>query len=291
MVGSKFVYDGVSIPYTAAEGRAAGWYADVLWTGPAVRNLQTARQDFHGMVSKPTFAEGRLIPINGEIFSSSKLTRGAVKNIVANLFVIESFPAETDEFKKLEFTDDDGTEWFIWAKVYTMPTYENERGDPIIRFFTQLYAENPLIFSKNLQSANGIYGLWGGTVLPVTLPVALSGAINSFPCVNSGNFASPAKITITGEVINPKVYNLTSGKFFKLNLTVGIGDVLIIDATQATPTATLNGVSVLGDRADGSNWIFMNAGTNDLLLAGDDFDIDDQSKAAIEVEWYNAKLV
>ena len=289
MIGSLFIFDGVSIPYTAAQGRAAGWYADVIWTSPATRNFTRPRQDFHGTISKPTFAEGRLIEVRGEIFSTTKLTRGTVKNTVANLFLIESFPAEGTEFKRLEFTDDDGTAWFIMAKVYTMPTYEHERGEPVIRFMCQLYAQDPLVKSSVLQTASGNYGLWGGGTLPITLPDDLVGAINSISCANNGNFAAPAKLTITGEITNPKIYNLTTGRYFKINTTMNAGDVLIIDTDEAT--AELNGVNALGDRAAGSNWLYVNSGTNYFLLTGDNFDFDDQSKATLQVDWYHTKLV
>jgi len=289
MLGKNFIYDGVAIPYTAAEGRAAGWYADILWTTPAVRNVQISRQDFHGAISRPTFADGRLIQIRGEIFDTAKADRGTIRNTIANLFLIEAFPTESNELKKLEFTDDDGTEWFIWAKVYELPEYEHERGDAIINFFLQLYAPSPLILSKEMESESGIYGVWGGVVLPVELPFALDDAINSFECVNSGNFAAPAKITVTGEISNPKIFNLTTGKYFEFTMEMVADDVLIIDTDQNV--ATLNGVNVLADRAAGSNWLFVNSGTNIFVLTGDDFDIDDQSKATIEIEWYNTKLL
>jgi len=289
MLGKNFIYNGVAIPYTAAQGRSAGWYADVLWTTPAVRNVQLSRQDFHGAISRPTFADGRLIQIRGEIFDTSKTDRGTIRNTIANLFLIQSFPSSSNELKKLEFTDDDGTEWFIWAKVYSMPEYEHERGDVLIGFFVQLYAPSPLVLSKDLQSETGIYGLWGGIELPVELPAALDLAVNSFSCVNSGNFAAPAIITVEGEITNPKIFNLTTGKYFEFTVTMEAGDVLIID-TEAN-TAELNGSNILASRAAGSNWLFVNSGTNIFVLTGDNFDIDDQEKATIEVEWYNTKLV
>jgi hypothetical protein len=289
MIGKDFIFDGVAIPYTAAEGRAAGWYADFKWTGVTTRNFITPRQDFHGTISNPTFGDGKLISVRGEIFSTVKTERGSGKNIVANLFKIEDFPAEDNELKRLEFTDDDNTDWFIMAKVYTMPEYENERGEPIINFTLQLYAPDPLVLSAALQTASGIYGLWGGITLPVELPIDLSGAINPVTCVNNGNFAAKATITITGEVTNPKIFNLTTGRFFKINTTMTAGDVLIIDTEAAS--VELNGVNALADRADGSNWLFVNSGTNYFLLTGDNFDYDDQDKATIQIDWYHTKIV
>ena len=125
MIGKNFIYNGVAIPYSAEEGRNSGWYADVLWTGMPTRNIVNPRQDWHGSISKPTFADGKIIQINGQIFSTSKVTRGTVKNTVANLFKIEDFPDEVNELKKLEFTDDDDTDWFIMCKAYTMPEYQH----------------------------------------------------------------------------------------------------------------------------------------------------------------------
>ncbi|MES2395073.1 MAG: hypothetical protein V4549_03680 [Bacteroidota bacterium] len=289
MIGKDFVFDGVSIPYTTAEGKAAGWYADVKWTGVATRNFTTSRQDFHGTIAKPTFADGKVIDISGEIFSTAKTSRGAAKNIIADLFKVLDFPSEDNELKHLEFTDDDGTDWYIVCKVYTMPQYDHQRGEPVITFSTQLYAPDPLILSAQLQTSNGIYGLWGGIHLPVELPIDLSGAINSLECVNSGNFAAKAKITIVGDILNPKIYNLTSGRFFQLNISMVAGDILIIDTESVT--AELNGVSVLGDRADGSNWLFVNSGTNHFLLGGGDFDYNAQNKATILIEWHDTKIV
>lgn len=170
-----------------------------------------------------------------------------------------------------------------------MPEYEHERGEPIIVFFTQLYAPDPLALSASIQSASGIYGLWGGVSIPVELPTDLFSAVNSIQCVNSGNFAAKATITISGEIINPKILNLTTGRFFKLDVSMVTGDVLIIDTEAAT--AELNGVNILSNRSVGSNWLFVNSGTNYFLLAGDDFDFDNQSKATIKVEWYHTKLV
>lgn len=289
MIGSNFIYDGVSIPYTAAEGRAAGWYADIKWTSLSTRNFISSRQDFHGTISKPTFADGKLIDVKGEIFSTSKASRGTIKNTVANLFKIEEFPAEENELKKLEFKDDDNSEWYIWAKVYTMPDYEHERGEPVITFSLQLYAPDPLVLSKNAKTESGNYGLFGGVNLPVELPTDLAGSLNYIECENEGNFAAKALITVEGEIENPKVMNLTTGRYFKLNLSMVAGDILIINTNDNT--VELNGVNVLGDRADGSNWLFVNSGTNYFILTGDDFDFDDQDKATFEVEWHDTKIV
>ncbi len=288
MLGKDFTFDGLAIPWSQAAGIAAGWYGDVKWKAVSVRNFQTPKQDFHGSVSAPTFMEGRLITVSGEIFSPSKTTRGTIRNTLDAIFQVPSFPGVDDDFKVLSFTDDDGTDWFINAKVYTMPEYSNERGDPVITFFIQLFAQDPLVRGVIMESESEDYGLYGGAVLPAVLPGALSGAVNSLLCTNTGSFATATEITVEGEIVNPRILNITNGTYFGLEISMSIGDVLVIDAEAST--AKLNGVSVLFNRTPGSSFIFLDSGANTMLLTGDDFDLDDQSKATIKVDWYNTKV-
>lgn len=292
MIGKNFVYNNVAIPYTTTEGRLAGWYADVNWTGMPTRNIVDPREDFHGSISRPTFADGKVISITGQIFSTVKVNRGTAKNIVANLFKVADFPDETNELKKLEFTDDDNTDWYIMAKPYTMPEYTHERANPIISFSTQLFAPDPVLLSQVLKTANGIYGLWGGVTLPTELPVAFmsfDSTINSFTCTNDGNFAAKTKIIITGDIKNPRIYNLTTGRFFQVLVDMTGTDELIIDSENNT--IELNGTNVSAYRGDGSNWLFVASGINYFLLTGEDFDYDDYNKAEVEVQWRDTKLV
>ena len=88
--------------------------------------------------------------------------------------------------------------------------------------------------------------------------------------------------------MNPKVYNLTTGKFFGITTTVRPGETLEIDADAVT--AELDGVNVLASRISGSNWIFLSPGNNAILLTGDNFDWSNQDKAQLEVEYYHTRM-
>lgn len=288
MIGKNFIFDGNAIPYTAAEGMAANWLADFVWTNVRTRNITVPRQNYHGAISAPTFTEGRLIEVNGQIFNTNKVTRGSVRDTIQSIFAIENVPTTETEFKTLDFTDDDGTEWFLTCKVFTMPEYENERGSPIVPFFLQLYAQDPVIKSKVLYEENGIYGLLGGVQLPTELPIALNDAINSVSVTNLGTFDSAPVITIEGDITNPKVVNLTTGQGFGIDVDMNAGDTLVLDTENLT--AELNGINVLADRTSGSQWVFIQSGANELVLIGDDFDFNDQSKATIKIEYRYAKI-
>lgn len=291
MIGSNFIFDGVDIPYSTADGIAEGWYADVDWTDVRVRNSILPRQDFHGSISFPTFAEGRLINVKGEIFNTQKVNRGTIRNVVKNLFQIVDFPSSDNEIKELHFTDDDGTDWFIRCKVYTMPDFTHSRAYPIINFSVQLYAEDPLIRSKNKKTGNGIYGLYGGVTLPTTLPIPLLTSLNSFIIANAGNFASYVKATVkavTDNILNPKVWNLTTGTYYKLNKDLLVGEELVIDTE--TTSVKIDGDNAESFRADGSTFLFAVSGDNNFLLTGDNFEFSDQSKATLDIEFYDVNL-
>lgn len=198
MIGKNFIFNGNAIPYTKAEGLAAHWYADVDINAVSTRTNITPRQDYHGVRANPTFGEGRLVRVSGEIFSATKSVRGSARQEIESFFPLQTFPSIDEELKVLQFKDDDGSDWFLNCKVYTLPAYNHlERGGPIIDFDFNLYAPDPIIRSLTQESETGNYGLSGGISLPAELPAALSSVVNEFLCTNNGNIGSPATITIT----------------------------------------------------------------------------------------------
>lgn len=453
MIGQNYTYDGNSIPYTKAEGLAANWYADVDVNPAATRTNITPRQDWHGVKANPTYAEGRLITISGQIFSATKSTRGDARQTIEDYFPLLSFPSVEEELKTLQWEDDNGDTWFINAKVYNLPDFNHlERGGPIIDFSLNLYAPDPIIRSTTQQSQSGDYGRLGGISLPAELPAALSSVINEFTCTNNGNIASPATVTITvsedissdqnisdsqesmdgyedfgvsstqdafgfiwnsgdltkwagvtmrfgkegapadkvrinlysesggapdtllnyvevdaslitatsdytlfdeianlfsedisastdyvifvertgafdasnyyrvavynvdnstgierdsgawatwakqffyrvhyqNSIVNPKIYNLTTDRYFEVVQTLYGGSSLIIDADEAT--AEVDGVNAMGDRGDGSNFIYIQPGDNSVVLLGDNYDVNHQDMATATVDFYHTRL-
>lgn len=288
MLGKNFSYRGTTFPWTAAEGRANGWYADVDWTNVPTQNPDQPRQDYHGVIAYPTLSRGRIVEVSGQIFSSSKAARGAIEDALSSLFRLEDFPVLGSGFYDLSFDDDTGNSWNISVKVASVIKFDHARGEPIINFTVNLFSEDGKIRSQSINEENGIYGLYGGFPLSTELPVALDDSVNTFTATNDGTIGAEAKITITGDIVNPKIVNITNGRFFGLDLTVSSGETLIIDTAELT--AEKNTVNVLANRSSGSNWLYVSPGENTFVLVGDNFDIDDQSKASIKLEWYHTKL-
>ncbi|MGB0707303.1 MAG: hypothetical protein ACPGTI_08860 [bacterium] len=299
MIGKDFIYNSNTIPYTTAQGVAAGWLAFFDWATPEARNSQIPRQDFHGVISSPTFMEGRLIGIDGQIFNTSKTSRGTIRKTIQDIFKFESFPDEDNEFKRLEFTDDDGADWFILCKLRSALEFSHEPGESIISFSGELFAEDPLIRSSALQSVNGNYGRLGGVNLEVNLPLSMNQVINGFTASNDGNIAAPTKVTITAvtdTIVNPKIMNYTTGKFYKVETTLAVGEQLVIDSGLLGEKPSVTKIDAFGtstaigaSRAAGSNLIYVIPGSNTFVLLGDNFDIDAQTKATAKIEYYHTR--
>lgn len=292
MIGKNYNFDGNTIPYTGAAAKTAKWLADFKIHTVATETPELPRQDWHGAITSPTYARGRLIPVNGEFFAADKTQRTTPRQEIEDIFKLPGFPDKTNEIKRLDFEDDDGTEWFIRCKVYQLPQFEHERGSPVGTFFLQLYAEDPFIRSKNPKTGTENYSLFGGVRLPEELPFAMNQYSNVLTVNNAGNYPSATKITITGDILNPKVLNLTTGRYFALNTDITAGETLIIDSGQINtdPFATINGVNALADRVSGSQWLFVNPGENKFVLLGDDYELGNDQKAEMTVEFYDVRL-
>lgn len=288
MLGKNFTFNGLSIPYTKEEGMSQGWYADVIWKNISIDTFTQGRQDYHGIIASPSLARGRVITIRGQIFATNKLLRGTIRKLLDTVFVIEPIPIQGEGLYPFQFIDDDEVEWQLQAQVFRMPEYDQDRGSTVINFSLDLLAPNPIIQSQDKKSISGIYGMYGGITLPHELPFSLSSAVNYETAENEGNFAASALITITGDIVNPKILNLTNGRFWKQNRTLSGADELVLNTN--TGQVTYNGVNDLASRADGSNWQFVNPGINHFVLLGDDFDVDNQDKAGFTIEFYDTML-
>lgn len=291
MIGKFYKYRGYELPWTTAQGRAKMWYPDVKIDPPITSiNTQVQRLDYHGVYLAPTLMQGRVIQISGQIFDTEKENRGIARNEIREIFSIPDFPTRENEINKLEFTDDDGTEWFINCKVQSLPSFDHlERGGPQIDFFLTLIAEDGYIYSKELNSVEGVYGLYGGWQLPVELPDAMDLAINYVDVEVEGTQKSPLKITATGDIRNPKFLNLNNGTYYAFdNLTLTAGKTLVIDPEDFS--AKVNGDNVLGLRRQGSTILFLDPGINRIVMIGDNYSFANPNKASFIGEYRNIKI-
>ena len=287
MIGKNFYFDGKKIPWSATEGKTAGWYAEIDVMNVSSEAEEKSRQGNHGVKAYPTFARGRVVKVSGIIFGT-KEERGERRKKVEEIFRLPFSPKNGEEFKELRFEDDDGVEWKLKAKMLSLPQFTHDLAEYTISFSFSLLAENPVMYSTAEKTITGNYGRILGVSLPVSLPTAFSGTIGEVSGENEGNFPSPVKITISGEILNPKITNLSTGDFWRVEENISAPDILVIDTfSQAVKK---NGVDVLASRSAGSNWLHHYAGTNFFLLSGDDFSLDDTEKANFSLSFFDARL-
>ncbi len=291
MIYKNFKFGGQAIPYTALEGQTSRWYADISFK----INSSTSTQDsnsWHGVNISPTYARERLIFIKWEVFAVDRAVRKTAINTITDTFKVSDYPSYENEYKKLEFEDDLWNEFFIYAKVEKMPEYDHERGSIIVNWNCGLIAKDIYIRSK--ESNTVIWHLWqlGGLVLDTELPTAMNYALWKITCNNLWNFPSLAIISITAiddEIVNPKILNITTGKFYKLNYTIPQWDTVIFDSENLT---VKNGdVSLARYREPWSSWILLSSGVNEIVGTYDNFDYDTyETGNEVKIEFYNTNI-
>lgn len=280
MIERNIVYKGVSLAESAAVTNR------VLITGMdkgiKLRTEVFNRQNYHGSYTSGTLAEGRLFSVSGVIFGTARSERGTGQALINSIIVPESIPSAANRgFYELSYTDDLGVVHVTQAKVYSAPRYEpGEPGSPDINFTFELYAETATTTASTEDTETGGLGAYSGFTLPVTLPAALDGLIGEITVVNDGNFAAGITVTVTGSVDDPKIHNVTSGQMY--GLTGVTTTDLVFDSTGASLTVEDAGVDVTGYRLAGSASVFLDPGTNTLVITGANFP---DATITVEIAW------
>ncbi len=265
----------------------------VDWSGIVTDDDQVPIQGFHGLDVSPTLYRGRLINIEGTISANSRSDVKESKDILTNVFKLESVPSPSNRgFFDFEFTDDDSIDKVISAKILNVPSYTQELGQKdVTNFIVQLIAEDPTIRSKTLNTILATEGYFGGFKLPVNLPAPMNDWGYSTDVNNGGDFSGPLKVTITinGTTgANMRVINIDNNQFFGVQTPLVDGDVLVFDT--ATATMKLNGLDISGDRIDGSIFHFLEPGSNVFTVVDDLSRLGDGLEVDVLFEWFDTYI-
>jgi hypothetical protein len=106
-------------------------------------------------------------------------------------------------------------------------------------------------------------GVVPGVTFPLTFPMVFGTSSPGVSTItNRGTVDTYPVITIAGEVGTPRLENITTGKTMELNLTMGVGDVAVID--MGAQTITYNGTNSLGALATGATFWPLIPGENQV---------------------------
>jgi hypothetical protein len=145
---------------------------------------------------------------------------------------------------------------------------DNDYSHQIAKPNVQFTAADPLWYSSTLHSVStGLPSPTAGLTYPVTYDVPFGASSGGSASVtNAGNYATAPLITITGPCTNP--YVSLGSATMKLNLTLGVSDVVVID--MAAMTVTLNGADRQNAPAFGSAWWSIPVGTYSVGVGSSD---------------------
>ena len=90
--------------------------------------------------------------------------------------------------------------------------------------------------------------------------------------INAGDVETGMIITLraSGAVVNPAIYDVDTGEYFKINKAMAAGDVITINTKDKEKSITLlsNGVlsNIIGNIEYGSTWLKLRPGDNIMLI-------------------------
>ena len=148
-------------------------------------------------------------------------------------------------------------------------------------------ATDPRIYDAALQTGTSTLPTAGGGLTFNVTPNLVFGAVStggSIFALNAGTFPTSPTFRIDGPVTNPRIENLTSGLTLSLNITLGVGDFLLIDSEART--ILLGGTaSRYSSLAVGSSWFSLDPGTSEVR-----FRATTPTAAQLTMSWRSAWL-
>lgn len=250
----------------SADATAAPYVIEGV-TGLGMADIRTSSFLFSGRsggLVTDQFLGFRIVGISGKIGRNAG-TRAQHKLDRAALFAALPIGTKIPVY----ITVFDGETYRIDANV-TDVKIEYNQGGHTSDFLIQLTAGDPLFYSTDggdEQSALLTRVAQGGYVTPYILPVIWDSGSSPTIVVNNGSEIYYPVITLHDAANNPSVTNQATGETFEVTITTVAGDELVIDMFNRT--LTLNGVNILGNKAEGSVWWGLLAGNNPLVLDSD----------------------
>ena len=204
------------------------------------------------------FYSVRNLTIPGAIISSS-----AVQHAIDRQSLFNALPINTDIAVTIIMPN--GQSYYLLARRTGLVAEQQAPSYSPFKF--DIVSESPYIFDNNSLSVTVAKKAGGGFVLPVVLPIVFAAGSGPTAINNTGAVKIYPTITVNGSAQNPKISNLTSGEFVKINVTTASGDVLVIDMQQRT--VKLNGSNILAYRDSTSSWWGLAAGNNNIEFTTD----------------------
>lgn len=179
-----------------------------------------------------------------------------------------------------------------WVKLY----YKNSRRDVYIEGYVESLENNPWSQAQQPQISIICPQPYWLSTSETTVNFSNSKAAFEFPfsipsdgiefstleqitsaIVNVGEVQTGGIITFyatTNQILNPKFYNRTANTFFGIDFDMYQGDLITVNSLIGQKSVTLlrDGVTtnILSDRTDGSTWLTLEPGENEVSFGSDE---------------------
>ena len=278
MIGTKFTLenaDGHSIIINDHDADPLNFIA--LQEYPTfeleIKNQEIAKEGQHGIWDFNSFYGKRLIVFSGVIVGEDE---EKVVEIQDQLKLVVGLPLEpivgNDGVISIKYTDPRGRALQTTGKLYNPIRFSRNMREPFrLNFQLILKSANPDIESQAETESIGARGYEiFGAKLPTIMPVKLDTVkLQTLTVTNLGNTYANPIITINGALTNPKLENLSTGKYMSFTRTLALGNKIIIDVANGT-IEDENGTDISGDLDIGSEFLKLKSGDNIFYLTSDE---------------------
>ena len=242
-----------------------------------IKNAEIQKEGQHGIWDFFSFYGKRLMSFSGVIIGEDTDKVEILKTQMLRILSLPPAPSLTDDGSVLvSWTDASNNNWQIQGKLYSQPRFDrNMRQNYKLDFTFSIKCKNPEIESQEISLHSSVRGWKQGTLmLPTLVPAMFDIAYDkSFIVDNLGAIVSHTIIKLYGEtdgVTNPTVRNITTGKFFTVNMTLtNATKYLIIDSKLGT-VKDQDGVDKSGLVSLQSEYIKLLPGDNSIVYTSDE---------------------
>lgn len=234
-----------------------------------------------------------IVGMDGSRFNSSRVQQ---RNIVITLNIQQ--PIEANRLALYNFF-----RVKRWVKLY----YKNSRRDVYIEGYVESLENNPWSQAQQPQISIICPQPYWLSTSETTVDFSNSKAAFEFPfsipsegiefstleqivseVVNVGEVQTGGIITFIAaadQIVNPKFYNRTANTFFGIDIEMSQGDLITVNSLIGQKSVTLlrKGVTtnILSDRTDGSTWLTLEPGENEVSFGADEGSEDLQATLTI----------
>lgn len=196
----------------------------------------------HGAYKLPHFYGGRSIIFNGIIVGETEQSVWEMKRIIDEVLELGS-GADYDELVEITYTDPTGLELTLDATLNAAVSYSRSLKEPnLLNFQILLRARSPYMMINDESFDTMIYsGLLGGVVSSFRIPFQIPFFLNNTETnVLNITVTNKVKSIITlygsddGDVVNPSIENLTTGKSTVFDYTIPTGSTNYIQINGIT---------------------------------------------------------